>query len=134
MANPTGKGGQKAGEPGRNPNGRPPGYQSFIDRAKYLLDQHTIKSIKEFTSDESKFDDLSVYDGMIMRRIVEAVSKDGKASMDSLLDRLLGKPAQYIETKNDTTIKHKPVSNTTEWLEETLGKRPAKSPEKPVSH
>lgn len=134
MANPTGKGGQKAGEPGRNPNGRPPGHQSFIDRAKYLLNQHNIKSIKEFTSDESKFDELSVYDGMIMRRIVEAISKDGKASMDSLLDRLLGKPAQYIETKNDTTVEHKSVSATSEWLEDTLGARPAKSHPKSLSH
>lgn len=104
VRNQFGIGGQRKGEPGRNPKGRPPGYQSFVERAKYLLDQHTIESVKEFTLDERKFNKLSVYDGMIMRRIVEAVSDNGKGSMDSLLDRLLGKPPQYIETKVDASI------------------------------
>lgn len=87
-----------------NPTGRPPGNQSFVDRAKFLMEKHTIESIIEYVDDESKFRKLSVYDGLIMRRIAEAVSMGGGKSMNSLLDRILGKPAQYIEQKIDQTI------------------------------
>lgn len=104
-----------------NPKGRPPGYQDFIVRAKYLLGQYDIGQIKEFITDPTKFDRLSVFDGMIMRRVVEAISADGNQSMNSLLDRLLGKPSQTIEQKVDATIQHKGLSHTSEWIEEMLG-------------
>lgn len=132
MANPTGKGGQKSGEPGRNPNGRPPGRQSFIDRAKYWLEDHTAEEIIDLIQDEKKAKKLGAYDYMILHRIVEAFTLGGRQSMDGLLDRLLGKPAQYIETKNETTVEHKPISATASWLEESLGAGQAEPPKKPV--
>lgn len=92
----------KKGESG-NPGGRPPGTQSFLDRAKHLIDKYKIAEIKEFIGNEEKFNELSVYDGMVMRRIVEAISENGRQSMDSLLDRLLGKPPQHITQEIDAT-------------------------------
>lgn len=131
MANPTGKGGFKKGVSG-NPAGKPSGHQSFIDRAKYLIDQHSIASIKEFITDEKKFDSLSVYDAMIMRRVAEAVADNGRQSMDSLLDRLLGKAPQHITQDLNATIDNRPISHTTEWLEETLGRGSTQPPKKPL--
>lgn len=93
----------KPGDVG-NPKGRVPGRQSFVDRAKYLMENHTIESIQELAFDTKKFNKLSVYDGMIIRRIAEAIMADGDKSMNSLLDRLIGKPSQYIEQKIDQTV------------------------------
>lgn len=131
MANITGKGGFKKGVSG-NAAGKPSGHQNFIDRAKYLLDQHNIASIKEFITNEKKFDQLSVYDAMIMRRIAEAVAENGGQSMDRLLDRLLGKPPQHITQDLNASIENRPVSETIEWLEASLGNKAAKPPQKPV--
>lgn len=80
-----------------NPAGRTPGGKSFIDRARYLMEEHTLESIQEYIDDESKFKKLPIYDAMVMRRIIEAIGTDGKGSMDSLLDRVMGKPKQYVE-------------------------------------
>ncbi len=80
-----------------NPNGRPAGSKSFIDRARYLMEEYSIEQIREFISDEKKFAKLPVYDAMVMRRIAEAVSDNGNQSMNSLLDRVLGKAPQYVE-------------------------------------
>lgn len=93
-------------QPGNNanPKGRPSGHQSFVERARKLLSENTIETIEEYVLDEKRFKKLSVYDAMIMRRIIEAVSSEGNQSMNSLLDRLLGKPAQYVEQKIDQTV------------------------------
>lgn len=87
-----------------NPKGRPPGRQSFVDRARYLMENHTIESVQELACDTKKFNKLSVYDGMIVRRIFEAIMADGDKSMNSLLDRLLGKPSQHIKQEIDQTV------------------------------
>lgn len=87
-----------------NPSGRPPGYQSFVDRAKYLLDKYTIDEIYEIVEDRKRWGKLPVYDGMIMRRISEALTAGGDKPMNSLLDRLLGKPSQYVEQKIEQTV------------------------------
>ena len=93
-------------QPGNNanPTGRVPGRQSFVDRAKYLMEKHTIDSILEIVSNPKLFGKLSVYDGMIIKLIAEAVSADGDKSMNSLLDRLLGKPSQHIKQEIDQTV------------------------------
>lgn len=93
----------KKGQSG-NPAGRPPGYQDFIVRAKHLIGLYNIEEIKKTISDETIFGKLSVFDGMVMRRIAEAVSDNGRGSMDSLLDRLLGKPPQHITQEIDATV------------------------------
>lgn len=87
-----------------NPKGRVPGRQSFVDRAKYIMENNTIESIQELAFDTKKFNKLSVYDGMIIRRIAEAIMADGDKSMNSLLDRLLGKPSQHIKQEIDQTV------------------------------
>lgn len=109
----------KKGQSG-NPKGRVPGYQDFVVRAKYLLGLYTIEQIQEIVSDSKQFGKLSVFDGMILRRVNEAIMPDGDKSMNSLLDRLLGKPSQTIEQKVDATIQHKGLSHTSEWIEEML--------------
>jgi hypothetical protein len=42
MANPTGKGGQRKGEPSRNPAGRPAVAQAFRERARHAVDEHVL--------------------------------------------------------------------------------------------
>ena len=88
----------KEGKSG-NPSGRPKGYQSFVDRAWYLTGEYDIGKTEEILGDKAKFKRLSHFDGMILRRFHEAVHADGLQSMNALLDRLLGKPTQPIETK-----------------------------------
>lgn len=117
-----------------NPKGRAPGYQDFIVRAKHLLGFYTIDEIQEIVTDAKKFGKLSVFDGMILRRVCEAIQPDGDKSMNSLLDRLLGKPSQTIEQKVDATIQHKGLSATSEWLEEMLGAGQAIALKEPMSH
>lgn len=89
-----------------NPAGRTPGGKSFIERARYLMEEHTLESIQEHIADESKFKKLPIYDAMVMRRIIEAIGTDGKGSMDSLLDRVMGKPKQYIEQDISQVIEY----------------------------
>lgn len=101
--NENGKGGWKPGQSG-NPAGRPSGRQSFVDRAKYLMDEHTLGGIREIITDEKRLESLSVYDAIIVQRIAEAAAANGNQSMNSLLDRLLGKPQQYVEQKIEQTI------------------------------
>lgn len=104
MANPKGIGGQKAGEPSRNPKGRPAGYQSFVDRAKYWLEQKSAEEIITLLEDKAKARKLGAYDYMILHRIAEAFTAGGRKSMDSLLDRLLGKPPQHITQTIDAEV------------------------------
>lgn len=89
-----------------NPAGRTPGGKSFIDRARYLMEEHTLESIQEYVADENKFKKLPIYDAMVMRRIIEAIGTDGKGSMDSLLDRVMGRPKQYIEQDISQVIEY----------------------------
>lgn len=107
----------KPGQSG-NPKGRKPGRQAFVDRANYLLDKYNVGDIKAFINDERQFDKLPSYDAMIMRRVVEAVSENGHRSMDSLLDRLIGKPAQAITGEDGGPIEVADVSDR-ERLKET---------------
>lgn len=92
-----------SGESG-NLNGRPSGRQGFVDRARYLLGKHDVGEILDIAGDEKAFRKLSAYDGMIMRRICEAFTSDGNASMNSLLDRIIGKPVQPIAAKTEVSI------------------------------
>ncbi len=117
-----------------NPKGRPPGYQSFVDRAKYWLESHTAEEIIKLMETPEKAKKLGAYDYMILHRIVEAFTIGGRQSMDGLLDRLLGKPQQTVKQEIDATIQHKGLSHTSEWLAEVLGTGPAIALKEPVSH
>lgn len=93
-----------------NPNGRPSGFQGFADRTKHLLGTHDVNGIMEYVTDPAKFGKLSAYDAMIMRRIAEAFSADGNASMNSLLDRIIGKPVQPIAQKIEHSVDSETIS------------------------
>lgn len=103
MANPLGIGGIKKGEV-RNPRGRQSPYQDMIVRMRHLVEKYGADEILQIVSDPKRFGKLSVFDAMIMRRLSEAMDKEGRQSMDSLLDRILGKPTQYIQSKNEDTV------------------------------
>lgn len=79
-----------------NPKGRPSGYQSFNDRCKYLLGKYEVGQILEMEGDPAIWRKLPVIDAMILRRALEAIDKNGNNSMNSLLDRIMGKPAQTV--------------------------------------
>ena len=91
-----------------NPNGRPNGsviaYQGFVQRAKYLMDRHTLGEIKAIAKNEAELNKLPVNDAKIIARIAEAVSPDGGQSMDRLLDRIIGKPVQPVAQKVEHSI------------------------------
>lgn len=86
-----------------NPNGRPSGQRAFIDRALPFLEEYTVNEIISLANDKQKFGELSVFDGMIVRRIVAAFARGGGRDMDSILDRVFGKPKQTVEGVQKTT-------------------------------
>lgn len=112
----------KPGQSG-NPRGRASGKQAFQDRAKYLLDQYTAGQILELLANPDKFCELPSYDAMILRRAAEAISDNGRQSMDSLLDRLLGKPDSNVAVEHSGSIahEHEAVPHTLGWLREARG-------------
>lgn len=93
----------KPGQSG-NPAGRPSQYECFIDRARFLINKHTLEEILNIVENPKEFGKLRVYDAMVMRRIVEATCAEGDKSMNSLLDRILGKPKQFVEQTIDQTV------------------------------
>lgn len=123
----------KPGQSG-NPKGRASGRQAFQDRAKYLLDQYTAGQILELIADPDKFSALPSYDAMILRRAAEAIGDNGRQSMDSLLDRLLGKPDTNVAVDHTGTVTHEHggLSATSEWLAGLIGDGQADTPAKPV--
>jgi hypothetical protein len=96
MPNPLGIGGQKAGEKGRNPRGRPSGTINFVDRAKHITEKYTAGEILELHGDAKRFKKLPSFDALIITRLAEALGADGTKAMNSILDRLLGKPVQPV--------------------------------------
>lgn len=78
-----------------NPKGRPAaGMQSFKDRLAYWLDTKTIDQIKALVEEGSKKGGkLLAIDAIVAKRIKRAYDNDGNADFNSILDRLLGKPA-----------------------------------------
>lgn len=87
-----------------NPKGRKRGSQSFVDRAAYLAGKYNLEQTIEICRDKKKLGKLSVFDAMIMQRFYEASTTGGYKSMDSILDRLLGKPDQYVRNENTNTV------------------------------
>ena len=123
----------KPGQSG-NPQGRKSGKQAFQDRAKYLLDQYTAGQIIELVADPVRYGALPSYDAMILRRAAEALTENGRQSMDSLLDRLLGKPDTNVAVDHTGTIAHEHggLSATSAWLGEMLGSGQADASKEPV--
>lgn len=121
-------------QPGQRPKGagKTPGYQHFAERLRYLVETHTVEEIKDVLKDSKKLDKRSVFDAMILMRIAEAITSDGRLSMESLLDRIIGKPAQPLDHRGTFTHQHEAVPATLGWLEELTGKDPLGKTPKPV--
>ena len=87
-----------------NPKGRPRGYQSYGDRAWYFLLSHTVGMIEDLYNDKKAMHRLPVTDALIVTRIHEAIQPGGGKSMNSLLDRIIGKPVQPVAKKVEHNI------------------------------
>ena len=103
--NPTGIGGQKAGEPGRNPAGRPAsGVQAVSDRMHRFLEDHTIDEIYALVRNKKAWGKLTAIDGVIVRRIHAALQKAGSnPDFTAVLDRFVGRPVQPIAAEFKVT-------------------------------
>ena len=121
----------KPGQSG-NPKGRGTRRTEFLERVYWVVEHYTIEQARETVGDKKKFGKLAPFDGMVLIRMVEAVAAEGRLSMESLWDRILGKPIQYIESKDDITIGAKSISATSEWVGEIIGTRQAKPSKEPV--
>jgi len=87
-----------------NPKGRKPGYQNFVDRAAFLASRYSLEQTMAICKDPKALGKLSVFDAMIMQRFNEASQYGGCKSMDSILDRLLGKPDQFVRNETTSTV------------------------------
>ena len=87
-----------------NPSGRPSGQQAFIDRARPFIEDYTIDGLVTLARDKERLGKLCVFDGMIVMRLVAALSKGGGRDMDSILDRVFGKSTQRIEAQETVTL------------------------------
>lgn len=143
MANTTGKGGQKKGEPSRNKGKRRPRHvQDFQTRATHLLNTLTVKEIldavqhmqlpadkklhtKAMLAKHKKVMGLRGRDLAIMMQMAQSFKLDGGERLESLLNRLLPKAsaplivAQFQNGKADTL---QSVSAVDAWIEETVAK------------
>ena len=87
-----------------NPKGRKPAFQDYKLRVESLVTRYTFEQIIAIGKDSTKIGKLPGIDGLIMQRLYEATQLGGRNSLNDLLDRVLGKPAQYIEQKNTNTV------------------------------
>lgn len=147
----------KKGSPSINPHGRPPGRQSFVDRARLIMETYTMVEVMEMAmniklgmqrkppadpelrSIWEKLRKVSMMDMTIMVRLGAALNKDGGGDLERLLDRILGKPVQQLnvdQTLNGTTtVKHHAISEIESWVTELSGSGENKTgPKTPVSH
>ena len=101
MANPTGIGGQKSGEPGRNPNGRPKTvWQEYGARSDYLIKKHGRAGILKIAASEELLNAEPGLDPMIIEALANAYNRpNAKGEKDfafaaiereRLLDRNIG--------------------------------------------
>jgi len=81
-----------------NPAGRPSGRAAFIDRATRYLEEYNVEELMALVNDKDRFGKLSVYDGIVLRGVAEALVKGGAAT-DRLLDRIIGKTPLVVEDK-----------------------------------
>jgi hypothetical protein len=117
-----------------NPAGRKPGNQDFITRAKYWLETKTAQEIIDLARNAKEMMALSVYDHMIIKRLVKALGADGEGTMERLLDRVLGRPTQQLNVESNvhadiTVEQHFTVSELDSWLAD-IGGSPAKADNK----
>lgn len=103
-------------------NGHVKGYQRYADRVVYLQSQYTTEQIKELATNEKAFGKLPIRDGQIIMQLASTImGDDRRLEREALLDRIEGKPAQYIETKNETTVEHSVKERKEKAKEEAKG-------------
>lgn len=78
-----------------NPKGRPTKSADFVERLHHWITTHSVEEITKIYLDKSKFNKLSVTDGLCCQRLYEALQERGGNTMEQLFDRLLGKPSQH---------------------------------------
>lgn len=81
-----------------NPAGRPSGRAAFVDRASRYMEEYSVEELLALTNNRARFGKLSVYDGIVLRSVAEALVKGGAAT-DRLLDRIIGKTPVVVESK-----------------------------------
>ncbi len=79
-----------------NPKGRGSAGENYLDRLNYWLDSCTHEQIEEVYNNKAKLRYLKVIDSLCISRIHAALQEDGERTMESLLDRLIGKPTQHV--------------------------------------
>lgn len=128
----------KKGQSG-NPRGRatPKGYQDFLTRAKYLIEQYTAWQIMDIVKKpDAKTWNIPARDLMIMVAIADGFMREGGMKADKLLDRLLGKPTEThnINQQTNVTTKHFSVQEIDGWIKELAGPREEDSPPPTLPH
>jgi hypothetical protein len=97
-----------------NPNGRP---KKIVEVAK-VAEDNSIKAIQKMAKLLDSADD-----------------RVALAAAQALLDRSMGKPKQSVEMKADVTNHgSEPVSDTAQWIEDTLRARADRKTAEPMPH
>lgn len=108
-----------------NPKGKPPGYQDFVTRARYLIENYTAWQILEIVRNPNeKGWKIPVRDLMIMMQIADGLTKDGGAKAERLLDRILGKPTEthnINQTVDATVSEHFTIQEIDRWIKDITG-------------
>lgn len=144
------RGNWKPGESG-NPNGRPRGYQSFVDRAKYLLGKLSVGEIldrvnairtpkdpklrtPEWKKNHDDVRKMPALDLAIMMRIADAFTAGGGDGLEKIVDRILGKPTQTLNIDQNVngTFEHFSVSELDSWVKGRDTDKAQGTPEKAV--
>lgn len=136
-----------------NPTGKQAGQQDFVTRARYLLDTLDAGKILDMAQAlrysekdpdpvkrklHKEMRSMPARDITIIMRIASAFTMEGGASLERLLDRLLGKPPETlnVDQKINGTIHQNhhdwSVPQIDDWLKETTGDDAPASPSAPM--
>lgn len=116
MANPNGGPNWKKGMPSPNPGGRVVGgftHSALMAIASDYLQTMTGREILALEADEKRFGKLTMVHQLVVRRITEAMRKDseGRLNFAEVMDRLIGKPKQSIESEVKLTLEQLVLSS-----------------------
>lgn len=110
MANPVGNPAWYKGMPAANPGGKMKGniftQQVLVNMASEFLNTMTGKEIAALVLDKKRFNDMTMAQQLVLRRITEAMRCDseGRLNFAEVMDRLIGKPKQSIESEMKITL------------------------------
>ena len=87
-----------------NPKGRPKNALEFVPRVKNFMENYSVHEIKTILANKREYNKLSVTDGLIVKRLNEALDDNGATPMNIMLDRILGKPAQAVTVDSNVNV------------------------------